>query len=401
MISINLSSLNRCDYYLILWVIYYLQGILYPSGGIISVLLLAILLSCSFYYMKEVLYNYKTPIFINGLTFLVILFSIYGLLCIIENPGLFYYKSSHASIRSYFYLKQIYLSLLPIYSFYYFSKEGYLTLERFRNWIFIFFLSVVLSYFRNQIETQRSLEQEEITNNMGYLFVGLVPSLLLFKKNVLKQYIGLMIVFIFIVLGMKRGAIIIGSLCILFVIKDALIEVSFKMKVIILGMTLVFFVAAALFLYHQMSTSEYLLSRIQQTQEGNLSNRDIIYQNLWRAFINGSDPIHIFFGHGAYGTLKIYGTFAHNDWLEIAINQGLCGVIIFIYFFWTLFKTWHEAISFDAKAALLILGFTLFAKSLISMSYEDLTYVESSLFGFYLAKIDSITSDDDGLLILI
>lgn len=388
----DVRELNRCDYYILFWVIYYLQGILYPSGGIISVSILGVLLVVSLYHCAKVLRLEYNPIFFRGLSLLVLLFSIYGFILIFSNLDGFTYGYSRTK-PTYFYIKQIYLSLLPIYSFYYFTKQGYLTEDRLRKWVYVYFFSVILSYIRNQRDTMLIVNDEEVTNNMGYLFLGLIPAVQLFKKQPVILYAGMFVIFLFILSGMKRGAIFIGIICIIFSMKDAFRELSLRKKVLIAILSISLIAAGISFAIHLYNTSAYFTSRFEQTLSGDASNRDKIYSYFWNAFAYESNPFQFVFGHGAYGTLKLRNVFAHNDWLEIAINQGLIGLFIYLYFFWTMYKNWKNTESKDARMVFAIMGITFFAKSLFSMSYEDLTFVESSLFGFYLAGTNMDTEE--------
>ena len=121
MISLNPAKLNRCDWFIIVWVLYYLQGVLYSSGGAISTGLLGINLLVSIYCAIKIWQMPNNPPYIKGLNLLVVMFSIYGFAHIINNPSVVHYAMSGASFASYNYIKSIYLSILPIYAFYYFS----------------------------------------------------------------------------------------------------------------------------------------------------------------------------------------------------------------------------------------------------------------------------------------
>lgn len=190
MISVNPFKFNRCDWYIAMWVIYYLQGIVYDEGGILSVALLGLLMLITLYYTIKVISLKYKPIYFRGLGLLLTLFTLYGLFYIIKSPSIVYYSISGKIEPSYNYLKNIYLSLLPIYPFYYFTIKGYLTQQNLRRWGIVFLLSVMLSYFRFQRETLQKLMEmgstrEEITNNSGYLFLSCFPLLVLYRKKAL------------------------------------------------------------------------------------------------------------------------------------------------------------------------------------------------------------------------
>ena len=84
--------------------------------------------------------------------------------------------------------------------------------------------------------------------------------------------------------------------------------------------------------------------------------------------------------------------YAHNDWLEIAVNQGLLGLIIYAFYWLVFYKTWKNAINSDAKTIFVLTILMLFAKSIFSMSYGAMTYVSASILGYALATVNKPNS---------
>ena len=387
MISLNPAKLNRCDWFIIAWVLYYFQGVLYPTGGAISTGLLGINLLVSIYCAIKIWQMPNHPPYIKGLNILVLMFSIYGFYFILMNPSTVYYRMSEISMASYNYIKAIYLSILPIYAFYYFSLKGYLTAERLRWWAVVFCISCVVSYF---IYMQRALERllssaEEITNNAGYLFLSLIPTWVLFRKKPLLQYAGLAFCMAFILMGMKRGAILIGGVVVLYLIWQIIKNARGKQRVIVILLTAVLAVVGVYFVIDMMTSSDYFMQRLEATKEGNSSGRDSLYSFFWTYFTEKADAIQYLFGRGANGTLEIYYNYAHNDWLEIAVNQGLLGIIVYAVYWKQFYSTWRQSTYIEAKTIIAIIGIIYFAKTLFSMSYGDMTYVCTSVLGYALA----------------
>lgn len=390
MISLNPAKLNRCDWFIIVWVLYYLQGVLFPSGGAISTGLLGINLLISIWCAIKVWQMPHHPPYIKGLNLLVLLFSIYGFALILMSPSTIHYRMSGMSMASYNYIKSIYLSILPIYAFYYFSIKGYLTAERLRWWAVVFCISCVLSYY---IYMQQAMEKllargsmaEETTNNAGYLFLSLIPIWALFRKKPLLQYAGLAFCMAFILMGMKRGAIAIGSVVFLYLIWQIIKNARGKQRFIVILLTAVLVVVGVYFVIDMMTSSDYFLQRLEATKEGNSSGRDSIYSFFWTYFTEKADAIQFLFGRGANGTLEIYYNYAHNDWLEIAVNQGLLGIAVYIVYWKQLYSTWRQSTNIDAKTILALVGIIYFAQTLFSMSYADMTYVSTSVLGYALA----------------
>lgn len=134
MSSFSIKNINRCDFFLLGWVLYYLQGIVYTTGGAISSALLGINLIVSVNCALKVMRWRNKPIYFRGLNMLMLLFTVYGFILVLMGPSTLYYPISGISMPAYNYIKSIYLSLLPIYPFYYYTKKGYLTAEHLRIW---------------------------------------------------------------------------------------------------------------------------------------------------------------------------------------------------------------------------------------------------------------------------
>ena len=390
MISLNPAKLNRCDWFIIVWVLYYLQGVIYPTGGAISTGLLGINLLVSIYCAIKIWQIPNHPPYIKGLNLLVVMFTIYGFYLILMNPSTVYYSMSGFSMASYNYIKSIYLSILTIYAFYYFSLKGYLTAERLRWWAVVFCISCVVSYYlymQHAMEKllERGSSAEETTNNAGYLFLSLIPIWVVYRKKPLLQYAGLAFCMAFILMGMKRGAIAIGGVVVLYLIWQIIKNASGKQRVIVILLTAALAVAGVYFVIDMMTSSDYFLQRLEATKEGNSSGRDSLYSFFWTYFTEKADAIQYLFGRGANGTLEIYYNYAHNDWLEIAANQGLLGIAAYAVYWQQLYSTWRQATNIEAKTILALVGIIYFAKTIFSMSYADMTYVCTSVLGYALA----------------
>lgn len=393
MASFGIKNLNRCDFFLLIWVIYYLQGIAYPEGGIISLALLGVNLLISASCTLKVMQRRNGPIYFRGLNMLMFLFTIYGFILVLMGPSTLYYPISGKSMPSYNYIKSIYLSMLPIYPFYYYTKRGYLTAEHLRMWGVIFLASVTLSYIsmhRAALEAllEKGSHADEITNNSGYLFLSCLPLLVLYRKKPLIQFTALAFVMAFIVMGMKRGAIVIGLVCAAYFMWQAIRNSTGKTRFMFIILSVGICAGAVLFFIHQMSTSNYMMKRIEDTLSGNSSGRDNLYTFFWNYFTENADFTHYLLGRGANGTLEIYYNYAHNDWLEIAVNQGLLGIIIYAFYWFCFYKTWKHAKNIDSKTILVLTALIFFAKTLFSMSYADMSYVSTSVLGYALATVN-------------
>ena len=390
MISLNPAKLNRCDWFILVWVVYYFQGVLYSSGGAVSILLLGISLLVSIVCAIKIWQMSHNPPYIKGLNLLVLMFSIYGFALIIMNPSTVHYSLSGFSMASYNYIKSIYLSIMPIYAFYYFSLKGYLTADRLRWWAVVFCISCVVSYYYYMQQAliklmARGSSAEETTNNAGYLFLSLIPIWVLFRKKPLLQYVGLAFCMAYIVMGMKRGAIAVGGVVVLYFVWNIIRNSKGTQRSFVILLTVVLAIAGVNFMMDMMSSSDYFLQRIEATKEGNSSGRDNLYSFFWEYFTERADFAYYLLGRGANGTLEIYYNYAHNDWLEIAVNQGLLGIIVYAIYWKNFYSTWRQSTNIEAKTILALVGIIYFAKTIFSMSYADMTYVCTSVLGYALA----------------
>lgn len=389
--SFSIKNINRCDFFLFIWVIYYLQGIVYSSGGIISLGLLAINLLISASCAIKVIQWKNKPVYFKGFNPLMLMFTVYGFALILSNPSTLYYPIPGKTMASYNYVKSIYLSLLPIYPFYYYTRKGYLTDKRLQIWGVVFLASVTLSYFQNQRAALAALMEsgskaDEITNNSGYLFLSCLPLLVLYRKKPVIQFTALAYVMAFIVMGMKRGAIAIGVISSVYFMWQTITKSKGKTRFLFILFSITLCVGAVFFFIHQMTTSDYMMKRIQDTMEGNSSGRDNLYTFFWNYFTESASFLHYLIGRGANGTLEIYNNYAHNDWLEIAVNQGLLGIVVYAFYWFCFYKTWKLAKNTDAKTIIALTILIFFAKTMFSMSYADMTYVSTSAIGYALAS---------------
>lgn len=382
--------LNICNIYILLWCIYYLQGIVYASGGMISQMILLLLMLISGYYFIEVNIRFRIPSFLRVLNVFIGVMTIYGIVLILDPTPIYYGFTLSEQAGKIEFFKAIYISLLPIYSMYAFTKQGILKIESIQALTLILIISTTLSYFRAEQEAlQKALEvgsmREEFTNNTGYDFLHIFPLLFFWNKKPILQYALLAFIFTFIVMGMKRGAIMIGLVCLIWFIYRTY-KSSKSNRSLIIFLTSIAIICGTIYLINFYNNSEYFQYRIEQTLEGNSSGRDNLYGSLWQYYINQDSLLNILIGNGAFQTIKIVGNFAHNDWLELLICQGLLGIVIYLAYFISLYKNFknsrNNSISYNILGMCL---FIMFTSSIFSMSYNNLSLSITLCLGYCLA----------------
>lgn len=375
---------NPCNVYFSLWCLYLLQGTLYASGSIISQALLAIIIIISFKHFVDSFKIKDKPIYFKGLTLLVLMYLVYGIFLFITD-GL--HTQARYSPPTYYYLKGYMISILPIYTCYIYARKGYLNTKMFQGWVILFVLVAIAEYFRLEREALEAfLENREITNNMGYLFLALMPCMMIYEKRSILQYLGIGICVVFILMAMKRGAIIIGAVALALFMLYKLRSAKGYQKILVSVIVVLGMYLLARYVEKLMDNSDYFNRRIEQTLDGDSSNRDVIYSTLWRAYSEDANFCQLVFGRGADGTLKVHGVYAHHDWLETLTNQGLLGVVLFFVYWLNFLRTCRNDRFCRQSKFVLFLIFSIFGlKTLFSMSIGDMTIYVSSILGFALA----------------
>lgn len=374
---------NFCNYYIGAWCLYYLQGTLYESGNRLSQGLILLLMIVSLYYFVYANQRYKLPKAMKVLSALIVLFTIYGAFIILFGNGVAY-------VENYQYLKAIYMSLLPVFPFYVFTRKGQLTDKRLCLWVFVFIPVAIAGLYRDQREAlelamELHSDRQEFTLNTGYLFLAIITLLPLFKKAIL-QYVLLAVCLAFVLMGMKRGAILIGGICMLYYILSTFNSTSWNKKFWIVLLSVAILVAGYYAVQYMLDTSMYFNARIEQTREGDASGRNELFGTYIDTFLN-SGLLSFLFGHGADATLRMIG-YAHNDWLEIAINNGLIGLSLYVYYWLVMYMTFRNTKDAALKKMIGLFVIVYFFRTFFSMSYNDIPIYAMAALGYALAERD-------------
>jgi O-antigen ligase len=236
----------------------------------------------------------------------------------------------------------------------------------------IVIVAVIQYYHMRQsiIVTMGYSEDMDITNNATSSFLMLLPMVFLFKNNIQKWAV-LMICVFFLLLGAKRGNILAAIIPIgLFVSYTFLNNRHSVFKSILI---IAVIVGAGFITYHWTVDNDYLMHRIENTIEGSSSGRDQIYTDAWHTWHNSYSYIVYLFGYGFDGTLHHLdgGVRAHNDWLEILVDYGLIGVLIYLSVFVTFVSLILKMRSIDKRIVLIASLFIWIFKSLYSMGFTE------------------------------
>ena len=359
-----------------MYIAYSVFSLMY-SGTIISQGTLAVFLFLSAYYtllcIKDI---HIAPNYIKRLLSLVILFTIYGILYYMSDrtyvitQGLAFTKVSKL-----LYLKNIFISILPIFSFFYFGTKGWISESWIRRIsIILIALSIFMFIYRNySFAIGDEYGRTEMTNNYGYNFVAIIPLLCFWKKNPIIQLGLTLLILVFIIISMKRGAILTGAICTLFFFVSIFRSSSSWGKISLILLLAITFYLTSPIISKYIANSEYYQYRIEETLDGNSSNRNTMYSKAINHIFNESSLTQFFFGSGADSSIGILSNYTHNDWLEIGINQGLLGVIIYLLYFVSFYKLWRTDIEKGSlRDSLGLCLIICFMTTLFSMSYNSM-----------------------------
>lgn len=380
---------NPCNWYLALWSLYWLQGALYESGGFFSQSILLILLILSLKHACKVMHFSRKPLFFKGLGILLLMYTIYGLAIFVTDGWIT--NGRNFDVPSYIYLKGLYISLLPIWSCYYYTTKGLLSYRNLQIWVPVFLLVGIIGFYWNEQLMLNKFadmgsDREEITNNYGYTMLSIIPCMLIYNRKIILQIIGIGVCVFFIMVGMKRGAILDTLL-------SLIVFIWYKLRVTKGGkklfFVLLFMLAFNIVEDHVKSfvmNSDYFVSRVEQTLEGNSSNRDIIYKQIIDDFNYNSNIMSQLFGKGANASIKVTGNYAHNDWLELLINQGILGIFVFLYFcICFIFSFRNKSLVRDSRFSVLFCFIIIIVQTFFSAGLTNMNIFIDCILGFGLA----------------
>lgn len=362
-----------------------MMGFLFERGSVISQLLLFSALFMSVVHIGRILsFRYNLGI-VRYILFFVLFMSIYGVYLQFDTT-----IAEWGHIKKIDFLKHIYSSFFPVFSFYYFTKKELIN-EEYMKLAGILFLAVTtIAYYQEYYDKISSFvtERTEVTNNVGYTFVMLMPLLYFWRNKLLNFFIGISYIGYFVFAGYKRGAIAIYLLCFCLYIYYIYKESSRKERKI---MMFLFVFSILIFCWYFSSVlmeSEYAQQRFEKTLDGDSSGRDVILSRLFSYFCDEASLIKILFGSGAYATVFIAGNFAHNEWAEILICQGVFGIVVFVFYLLSLRKKiiLLKKYENDLYVVMQICLVIFLVKSFFSMAINGMTPPFDLALGYCLAK---------------
>lgn len=378
--------------YIIVFLLCIYRSELIETGNALSQIISALGLILSGICMFIVNCKYKPSLYLKILNVFVLMITIYGIIRLFSYEQIYITEIDYKLVNKRDYMFKVFHSIFPIYAFYMYTKNKKMSEFSLRNILFISLILSTISYWLNyqdQLITAilRGVNNEEFTNNTGYLFLSCVPLLFFFKKK-LFQYILLAYTYYYIIISMKRGAILIGLFSLLYFLYERYNNANKRERYGIICFTLILTIIGFYFLQSYYLSSDYFQSRLESTLSGDASNRDVFYPKLIQYYIYQTSFFEFIFGSGADYTIKILGNYAHNDWLEILINNGFLGVLIYLFLYISLFRTYlvkSKNMPDHVRNAFFVTIFIMTSKTLFSMSYSSLGVGIPICLGYCLA----------------
>ncbi len=209
-------------------------------------------------------------------------------------------------------------------------------------------------------------------NNVAYNFVILTPLALFAYKD--KKWVGLFLLLslsALVFLCAKRGAILSQGLIILIFIFRGPYKFG-RWGFVIL------FIGGILALKPLVTRTQKMeVSPLERFEDKSGSGRDQIYSTILNG-IKDSSIATLLFGHGFYATADLtqkslgynVAVVAHNDWLEVAYDFGLLGLILYLSILFSLLRVTIKSNKQYSRLLLLILAIFLVRTS-FSMVFAD------------------------------
>ncbi len=371
--------------FILLFTCYFSQGILYPSGSVLSQFFLFCILFWGGYSL------FRTIQFRNKPT-VVRLFTIFTLLLLITY--LISPKTVNGTVIEFIGKVNTFGQFKNEMSFCLMFFIGYQivpkTVTSNNTFLYIAFVLTFLSivnYIHTSNQLARLFNRDENTISTAYNFISLLPIYALSFKNHRKLSLLLMIVCMFYVIqGAKRGAIVCMIMCVLvsfiWYIKNFKLSVSKRLlsAILILGIG-----AIAAYWYGQ---NEYLISRIEYMEARGIGYREIGYEMMLNHWLNDSNFITQLFGNGTAQTINVWGNYGHNDWLELLIDNGILGVILYAIVFISAFNFIFKKIESPyIRLSAFLCVMIWFLKTIFSMGYTDqFSGIMTFILGFCIRK---------------
>ena len=349
---------------------YSLQGVVYPSGSAMSQAMLAIYLAFGTYcFFARLLKRDKSMAEKVMLCFFLLV-----AVTFVVSPKIVHGVTNEAigRVSTWGQFKNIACFCLSYFIGAYCYSKGTVNSKMLAKAGIAFMSIMILRFFIAMFTMKMTYRGFMVQNNAAYPVVLCLPFLPLIFKHYKKIAIALLLLSIATVIaGAKRGAIVCLCVGLLAMGIYYLRNIKINIKTVIAGFVVV--VGLAWFAIDQYNKSDLLKQRLEMTQKKGLGPREIAYRSLLRHWEETPSLRAKLLGEGTAQSIEIWGNYAHNDWLELLVDNGLAGVVLYALFFVACFKGIKRYRGFTVfKLAGLVAVMLSLTRSLFSMGFTDL-----------------------------
>lgn len=301
----------------LIYILYSLQGILYPSGSVISkmFMLLYLVIGLAHFVMVFLKVRYNAPILMVSLFVLL---------------NILYYAFNAEDVNGIAYqqMKGVLACFTPFVVAFYYTYKGKFNESIFNRLSVILFFVYLVSFNRmNDLLVEHVGTSDAIVNNVSYSFTRIIPLLFYSNARLLITISFLLLINFFIIIGAKRGAAIsavLGDMGYFIYQFNRPHKSKIIQKFLIISVVIAFIGGVS----YLLDSNSFLVERFIN---GDSSNRDYIYRDIWNWWTSSDlNLVNFLFGGGIASSVNITGgALAHNDWLEVISNFGLLGVIVY------------------------------------------------------------------------
>lgn len=343
--------------------LYFTQGFFFPSGGVISQTLVLIWILIDLYYVKTYFTSKSTK---SALGNVILFFWISNIVYWYFSPRMV--SNAGLTFSTFGDFKNLTIVSLAYFPFLILSNRNYINIKWLEKFVFLLLGAAIIAFFvkQNYLQLEYGID---MTNNVAYYFVIILPFVGCYTNKKI-SFIFFAIIFIFLMLCAKRGAIICAFISLLIFILKYL-KANKKVKFSRIFGILILVLVIVHISNTMLDSSELLQRRLEATREGDSSARDYIYSSLWNIFKDSPIETQIF-GHGMSQTVVLIGGYAHNDWLELLTNNGIFGFLAYLSIFVTgIIKYFKSKIKETTMMHYIFLTslLCLLARSMFSMGY--------------------------------
>lgn len=348
--------------YYALALIYFTQNFFIKDMSHIGKGILAAMMFINMFFFAKNLSLSRKPAIIYSISLFLILNTLY-----------YFFSVSFLNLvsptKSFLIYKTILLASSCIYPLFYWSSKGY-NLMKITLWFSILYF-IGICYSELKVIPDKSIEE---VNNIGYHYLNFIPFIFLIPRRPYLKIALCLCLNLLIVSSAKRGAILtMGLVDIIFftyILRSKELGTNFLAKVLLY----VVLTCAGVYVLKSIQQNTFVMERFEQLESGNSSGRNLIYASLINNWVNHYDVVQQVIGGGfcKVPTINVHrGVYAHNDWLELLIDLGLLGVIVYLVVITNMFRVVYETQNSQLKYMAGIIAIIWLLKSFFSMSYID------------------------------